>query len=41
MAIGVVFWGLLLAGGFYGQYALGRILGLFARDFHYKLAYTS
>lgn len=41
MALGVVFWGLLLAGGFYGQYVLGRILGLFARDFKYKMAYTS
>ena len=41
MALGVVFWGLLLAGGFYGQYVLGRILGLFAREFQYKLAFTS
>jgi hypothetical protein len=41
MAIGVVFWGLLLAGSFYGQYALGRILGLFAREFHYKMSYAS
>ncbi len=41
MAIGVVFWGLLMAGGFYGQYVLGRILGLFARQYQYKLAYTS
>jgi DNA-directed RNA polymerase subunit RPC12/RpoP len=41
MAIGVVFWGLLMAGGFYGQYVLGRILGLFAREYQFKLAYTS
>jgi hypothetical protein len=41
MAIGVVFWGLLMMGGFYGQYVLGRILGLFAREFKYKMAYSS
>lgn len=41
MAMGVVFWGLLLAGGFFGQYVLGRILGLFAREFQYKMAFTS
>jgi predicted RNA-binding Zn-ribbon protein involved in translation (DUF1610 family) len=41
MALGVVFWGLLMMGGFYGQYVLGRILGLFAREFKYKMAYTS
>lgn len=41
MAMGVVFWGLLMAGSFYGQYVLGRILGLFAREYQFKLAYTS
>ncbi len=41
MALGVVFWGLLLAGSFYGQYVIGRILGLFSREFKYKLAYQS
>lgn len=41
MAIGVVFWGLLMMGGFYGQYVLGRILGLFAREFKWKMAYSS
>jgi hypothetical protein len=41
MALGVVFWGLLMMGAFYGQYVLGRILGLFAREFKYKMAYTS
>lgn len=41
MALGVLFWGLLLAGSFYGQYVIGRILGLFAREFKYKLAYQS
>lgn len=41
MAMGVVFWGLLLAGGFFGQYVLGRILGLFAREFQMRLSFRS
>jgi hypothetical protein len=30
-----------MAGSFYGQYVLGRILGLFAREFQYSLSYAS
>lgn len=41
MALGVVYWGVLMAAGFYAQYVLGRILGLFAREFKYQMAYTS
>lgn len=41
MAVGVLFWGLILMAGFYGQYVLGRIMGLFAREFQLRLAFTS
>jgi len=41
VALGVAVWALLIGAGFYGQYVLGRLLGLFARTFGHRLAFES